>query len=259
MRMGSAPVGARSRYHGVPALCGHHDNPLLNALELTGRARTHIVQLEQPRVAIHRDAAGDFQSMCAAARAEGIEIAVFSGFRDFESQLGIWNRKYRGERVLLDENGDALDYASLDEGEIVGHILRWSALPGASRHHWGSELDLYDTAAMPEGYRIQLVPAEYAPDGVFARLSAWLADNAMRHGFFRPYREFLGGVYPEPWHWSYAPVSVPALAALTPDVIAEAVQSSELLGKERVLAQLADVYSRYVLAVAPAPSGIALA
>lgn len=232
---------------------------MLNALELTGRARTHIVQLEQPRVAIHRDAVNDFQAMCAAARAEGIEIAVFSGFRDFDSQLAIWNRKYRGERVLLDENGQALDHASLNEDEIVGHILRWSALPGASRHHWGSELDLFDTAAMPDGYRIQLVPAEYAADGVFARLSAWLEDNAIRYGFFRPYREFLGGVYPEPWHWSYAPVSVPALAALTADVIAESVSSSELLGKERVLARLADVYGRYVMAVAPAPAGIALA
>lgn len=231
---------------------------MLNPLELTGRARTHIVQLEQPRVAIHRDAAEDFQALCAAARAEGIEIAVFSGFRDFDSQLGIWNRKYRGERVLLDENGEPLDYARLDEEQIVGHILRWSALPGASRHHWGSELDLYDSAAMPEGYRIQLVPAEYAPDGVFARLAAWLADNAVRYGFFRPYLEFLGGVYPEPWHWSYAPVSVPALAALTPKVIAAAITGSELLGKERVLARLDDVYGRYVLAVAPAPAGIAL-
>ena len=240
-------------------LCDAAVHLMLNPLELTGRTRTHIVQLEQPRVALHRDAADDFLAMCTAARAEGIEIAVFSGFRDFDSQLAIWNRKFRGERVLLDEHGQPLDHASLSEEEIVGHILRWSALPGASRHHWGSELDLYDVAALPEGYRIQLVPAEYAQDGVFARLAAWLADHAMRYGFFRPYLEFLGGVYPEPWHWSYAPVSVSALAALTPEVIAEAVTGSELLGKERVLARLADVYGRYVLAVAPAPAGIALA
>ena len=40
---------------------------------------------------------------------------------------------------------------------MVG-ILEWSALPGASRHHWGSEFDVFDLAALPEGYRVQLLP-----------------------------------------------------------------------------------------------------
>lgn len=31
---------------------------MLNNLELTGWARTHIVQIEQPRAALHRDAGG---------------------------------------------------------------------------------------------------------------------------------------------------------------------------------------------------------
>lgn len=226
---------------------------MLDAFQLTGRTRSHIVQLEQPRVAMHRDAVNDFLALCDAAREEGIEIAVFSGFRDFDSQLGIWNRKFRGERPLLDASGVAVDHASLDEPAIIDHILRWSALPGASRHHWGSELDLYDAAAMPEGYRVRLVPDEYAQGGVFARLAAWLGENAARFGFFRPYASFLGGVYPEPWHWSYAPVSVPALAALTPDVIANAVAGSDLLGKSSVLARIRELHRGYVLAVAGPP------
>ncbi len=133
---------------------------MLDALQLTGRSRSHIAQLDAPRVALHVDAVADFLEMCAAARQADIEIAVFSGFRDFDSQVTIWNRKYRGERALLDAHGVPVDHATLDAAARVDHILRWSALPGASRHHWGSELDLYDSAALPEGYRVQLVPSE---------------------------------------------------------------------------------------------------
>jgi len=230
--------------------------PMLDALQLTGRTRTHIAQLDSPRVALHVDAVADFLALREAARKSGIEIAVFSGFRDFESQLALWNRKFRGERPLLDADGLPVDHASLDEAGIVDHILRWTALPGASRHHWGSELDLYDVAALPEDYRVQLVPAEYALTGVFAHLAGWLADNAAGFGFFRPYAAFLGGVYPEPWHWSYAPVSVPALAALTPAVIAEAVTTSDLLGKENVLGRLVELHRTYVSAVNPPPQGV---
>lgn len=232
---------------------------MLNPFELTGRTRTHIVQLETPRVAIHCDAAGDFLALCEAARKERMEIAVFSGFRDFESQLAIWNRKFRGERPLLDADGIAVDPTNLDEPAIIDHILRWSALPGASRHHWGSELDLYDAAALPEGYRVQLVPDEYAPTGVFARLSAWLAAHAAEFGFFRPYAAFLGGVFPEPWHWSYAPVSMPALAALTPDVIASALSGADILGKANVLARLGELHRSHVLAVAGPPADLRIA
>jgi LAS superfamily LD-carboxypeptidase LdcB len=232
---------------------------MLDPFELTGRTRTHIAQLDRPRAALHRDAVGDFLAMCESARAESIEIAVFSGFRDFDSQLAIWNRKFRGERPLLDADGATIDRANLDEAAIVDHILRWTALPGASRHHWGSELDLYDAAALPDGYRVQLVPGEYAPDGVFAKLAAWLAGHAGRFGFYRPYAAFLGGVYPEPWHWSYAPVSVSAQAAMTRDIMAEALEGSSLLGKANVLSRLDELHRSHVIAVAGPPGGLKLA
>ena len=54
-------------------------------------------------------------------------------------------------------------------------ILHWSALPGASRHHWGTEIDVIDRAALLHGQLAQLVPDEYAADGVFAKLGLWLS------------------------------------------------------------------------------------
>src|SRR4051794_40200825 len=125
---------------------------MLSPLELTGRVRTHVVQRDDLRAALHPEALDAFCDMKADAARGGIEIAIVSSFRDFAAQQRIWDLKYRGERPLYDANGNVRDHASLSEDELVDAILCWSALPGASRHHWGTELDVVDAAAMPESY-----------------------------------------------------------------------------------------------------------
>ena len=231
---------------------------MLNELELTGRATTHVVQRDDLKAAIHRDALGPFLALKESAGAVGIELEIASGFRDFAAQLRIWNMKYRGERPLYDEAGNVRDHASLDPVELIEGILCWSALPGASRHHWGTDIDVIDRAAMPDGYRYKLVPEEYAPGGVFHALNVWLDANIARFGFYRPYTEYRGGVHPEPWHLSFAPVSSVALSLLTPDVVAAAVRDSDVLGREEVLARLPEIYRRYVTNVAPS-AGVTMA
>jgi LAS superfamily LD-carboxypeptidase LdcB len=230
---------------------------MLNDLELTGRARTHVVQRDDLGAALHARALEAFLAMRAEAAREGFDIAITSGFRDFEAQERIWNLKWKGERPLYDAQGIPREHASLTRGELVEAILCWSALPGASRHHWGSELDVVDRAAMPEGYRVKLLPEETAPGGVFHALHGWLDDNMARFGFFRPYASFRGGVHPEAWHLSYAPVADPALDSLTPALLAAAVQESAILGRELVLERIADIHRRYVANI-DSPPGEAL-
>ncbi len=226
---------------------------MLNTLELTGRARTHVCQLDELQAALHRDVVNPFLAMREAAAFQGIDIAVASSFRDFDAQLRIWNKKFSGERTLYDAQGVALDYASLTEPQIIEAILCWSALPGASRHHWGTEIDVIDRAALgPEG-RYELLPQETEPGGVFHRLHLWLNANMADHGFYRPYDAHRGGVNPEPWHISYAPISSVAMRLVTLDVLRDAVVNSEVLGKERVLQQLTAIAERYVFNVAAAP------
>jgi len=227
---------------------------MLNALELTGRARTHVVQRDDLGAALHAAVVEPFLAMRQAAADDGIDIAIVSGFRDFDAQARIWNLKFRGERPLYGRDGVPRDPASMTADQLIDAILCWSALPGASRHHWGSELDVIDRAAMPEGYRVRLLPEEAAAGGVFFRMHEWLSARMTAYGFFRPYRTDRGGVAAEPWHLSHAPVSIAAQAALTPQIVADALRSADILGRDEVLARLPRIFDRYVANV-DAPAG----
>lgn len=221
----------------------------MNELELTGRARTHIIELQQPACALHYEVVAAFLAMRDAAASDGIELHARSSFRDFDTQVAIWNRKWRGERPLLDRHGRTLERASISDAQCVDAILCWSAIPGGSRHHWGSDIDVIDAQAIPNGYAVQLIPEEYAPDGIFKRLAHWLDANMRHFGFFRPYRTDRGGVSPEPWHLSYAPVAIPALEALSLSMLRQVIESSALDGKPYVLARLPEIYTRFLLPI----------
>ena len=227
--------------------------------ELTGRAASHVVLLAGFPVQVHRDVAAPFLALRAAAARDGIDLVPVSGFRDFARQCLIWNGKYRGERPLLDRRGEPLAAASLAPAARVDAILVWSALPGASRHHWGTDLDVIDAAALPPGYTPQLVPAEYAPGGPFARLEGWLSAHAAGFGFYRPYAQDRGGVLPEPWHLSHAALAAQAQDALDVDVLRGALAGAGLEGSEEIGARLQALHARYVLNVDPAPPAALLA
>lgn len=195
--------------------------------------------------------------MHAAARRAGIEIALASTYRDFETQARIWNEKWTGRRKLVDRGGRTLDANALAPAARVAAILAWSAAPGASRHHWGTDIDLVDRAALAENQRYHLLPEEYAPGGVFHKMRVWLDDNMASFDFFRPYAEYRGGVYAEPWHLSHAPTAAVALTLLTPELIAATVSDSEILGREEVLARLPHIYRTYVTNISSPPAAVA--
>jgi LAS superfamily LD-carboxypeptidase LdcB len=207
------------------------------------------VDLPAPVCALHVAVAVPFLSMRRAASADGFDLQAVSGFRDFERQIAIWNGKFSGERPLYDAHGHSLDALALAPTERIAAILLWSALPGASRHHWGTDLDLIDASAVAPGYRVKLSADEFATGGPFAALSAWLEAHAARFGFFRPFRGVLSGVRPEPWHYSFAPVAENARRALGPQVLRSALARAPLLGRDDVLARIDELHARYVAAV----------
>ena len=226
---------------------------MFNELEVTGRARTHVVQFDAPRFAAHPDVAAAFLRLRVAAARDGIELRPYSSFRGYAAQARIWQMKYGGHAPLYDIAGKLRDRAGMSEDELIWHILDWSALPGASRHQWGSEIDVVDGAVMPPGYKPRLLHDEVADGGLFAPLHRWLDAHIHEHGFFRPYARFQGGMFPEPWHLSYAPVSMRAIADLTLDVLRRATEASDLPGKARVLELLPQILERHVRNIVPPP------
>lgn len=221
----------------------------LDELELTGRARTHVRQYAQPRFAARPEVAAAFLDMRAAAARDGIDMVPIASWRPFEAQARNWNRKFAGEATLYDCDGNPRDRAALAPEAIVRAILAWTGLPGATRRHWGTDIDVFDRAAQPPGYRTKLLPDEARPDGVYARLHVWLDVHAARFGFFRPYRTRRGGMCPAPWHLSHAPSAAAALAALDIDMVARAVRASDLLGRDLVLEMLPTLFRDHVLNV----------
>jgi LAS superfamily LD-carboxypeptidase LdcB len=229
---------------------GYKTMSILDTKQLTGQTRTHVLEFKEFGFTLQPDAAQAFIALRAAAARDGLDVAAASSFRDFERQLTIWNDKYLGRRTLLDRDGDELDRSQMSGHELVRAILQWSALPGASRHHWGTEIDVFDRHALPAKQSVQLLPSEFASGGLFAPLDRWLAAHAADYGFFRPYDRDRGGVRPEPWHLSFAPLADGALKGLTLEILAAALEGVDLAGAALVAEQLDEIHARYVSAVA---------
>jgi LAS superfamily LD-carboxypeptidase LdcB len=221
----------------------------VNDAELTGQARTHIAAVDDPECLLHAQVVTPFLNLRRAAKEEGIDLAAVSSFRDFDRQLAIWNGKFSGERPMSDAQGLRLDARSLTPQQRVDAILLWSALPGASRHHWGTDVDLVDRRLSAAGYQIKLTREEFAPGGPFSDLDRWLTIHAPRFGFFRPFQGMRSGVQPEPWHFSFAPIAEKARRRLSPQLLRNALTGAALLGKEVVLEHLDELHARYVAAI----------
>ena len=222
--------------------------PLLTDALLTGRDDALIdhASLERP---VHRELVPAFRALQSRAREAGFDLAIVSGYRNYARQLRIWNEKANGQRPLLDSAGRQLDASTLTDWERVQAILRWSALPGASRHHWGSDIDVYDRAAVDIDYVVQLTPDEVADHGPFGPLHRWLDDQMARGdcaGFFRPYAEDRGGVAPERWHLCYAPVALQFQRQLSPQRLLRALDVPELQLRGCVHRQWAEIFERFI-------------
>ena len=217
--------------------------------QLLGLDESHLILVGRGPHRLTAATAAAFNDMQVAAAYEGFNLQAASSWRGFERQLAIWNGKWRGERPLLDADNQPLDALQLDDMERLHAILRWSALPGTSRHHWGTDLDIYDPDCLPVGTRLALEPWEYEAGGWFADLGEWLGDHMTDFGFFLPYAKPLDaaqGVAYEPWHISFAPES--GEQRLDPDALALCLQQADIEGKACILAHLDEILARYVTA-----------
>ena len=175
-----------------------------------GLSTEHLVSIA-PDFLMEGETANAFQALGRRAAERGLDLRVASAFRDYDRQVRIINDKWTGARPVTDGEGRLLDRARHDDEEWLNHILRFSALPGMSRHHWGTDLDVWDASAVDTDYRPLLSPSEYGTSGPFCEMTRWLDELIAAHdaeGFYRPYAADHGGIAPEAWHISYGPAAL---------------------------------------------------
>ncbi|PQQ41325.1 peptidase M15 [Photorhabdus luminescens] len=218
---------------------------MITANMLTGLATGHLISLSGNH-RLQPEAANAFLAMQQAAEKAGINLQPASTFRDFQRQQAIWNGKFRGERPVLDENSQPMDITQLSEGERCKAILRWSALPGGSRHHWGTELDIYDPTMLPDNQKLLLEPWEYENGGYFEPLTHWLTENMAHFGFYRPFVGHNSGIAYEPWHISYQPLAKQLKKLLTQQILLDVWQQHDIAGIDWLSANLPYIFENYL-------------
>lgn len=153
-----------------------------------------------------------FEEMAESAAKAGFRLTVISATRNFFSQKAIWEEKFTGVRKIRGQN---IAKTIPNEEQRSLEILRYSSMPGTSRHHWGTDLDLHE--AQLKGPALS---NDTLSKGRGLELYNWLVENAGKHGFCQPYRgaptarnggRYVRGYEEERWHWSYKPLSSPYL------------------------------------------------
>lgn len=210
-------------------ICGHYDARSDSSFVLIDNQYA-----DRPGMYLKKQAYDAFILMWQAARKDGIELTIRSATRNFDYQRGIWERKWTGQTILSDGT-NASNIA--DPAERALKILEYSSMPGTSRHHWGTEIDLNS------------FENRWFESGSGLNTFNWLESNASNFGYCRPYtakddnRPF--GYNEEKWHWSYFP-----LAKDYTRFAADSLNNMDIngfLGSE--VAQEISVVEKYVLGI----------
>ena len=160
--------------------------------------------------------------MKKAAFSDGVAIEIVSSFRSFDRQESIWEGKY----LRYTDDDGMTPMAAIDK------IIEYSTIPGTSRHHWGTDIDITDGNKKVSGDL--LVPEKFGEGGPFEDLKKWMDKNANTYGFYMVYTDNpkRKGFKYEPWHYSYAPISIPMLKHYRKKNILRLLQQEDFLGCE---------------------------
>lgn len=188
-------------------------------LELMGKAD---IELVGEGINLRPMAHDAFVEMKKAAYSDGIDIKVVSSYRSFARQEAIFERKFL--RYTEDEGMEPL--AAIDK------IIEYSTIPGTSRHHWGTDVDIVDGYRKVEGD--VLVPSKFEVGGPYEDFKKWMDENANTFDFHLVYTNDpkRKGFKYEPWHYSFAPLSVPMLTEFRKKNIMSLLKRESFLGAE---------------------------
>lgn len=136
---------------------------------------------------LRKEAYVQFKLMAEAAQKEGLKLQIISATRNFNYQKGIWERKWARSK-----------YMGWDAFKKADDILNYSSMPGSSRHHWGTDIDLNS------------LKNDFFTSGDGLKLYEWLVAKGPAFGFYQVYTSKEAGrtgYNEEKWHWSYLPLA----------------------------------------------------
>lgn len=173
-----------------------------------------------------------FKKMHVAALKDGVKLSILSATRNFKIQKTIWEAKWLGARKI--ENGKDASKTYPDPKTRALQILKFSSMPGTSRHHWGTDIDINN------------LNNSYFKKGKGLKEYKWLQNHAAGFGFCQPYTEGRPhGYQEERWHWSYLPI-----AKKLSDQAKLRLKNEMILGfKGAETAQQINVVDHYVLGI----------
>lgn len=177
----TAPADTPLVVDGIPVVSKWH--PLTKA---------YVPAWATAKDGLHPEVRAAFNAMAADAKADGMTLAVRSGYRDFKTQDASFKRAWSkyGERAR-----------------------RYYAEAGHSEHQTGLALDLSSEGVGQPGYAFAKTPE-----------AGWVAEHAAEYGFIVRYpegKQAITGVDHEPWHLRWVGVDVAGRMAATPGITLE--------------------------------------
>ena len=173
-------------------------------------------------ILLERNTFHAFNKMKDAAKKDGFNLKIVSAYRGYERQKYIWNNKYN----------KFTNTHSLEPLKAIKEIIRYSTIPGTSRHHWGTDIDIIDEKYSDE--EDVLKTSKFEKGGVFYDIKNWLDLNSEKFGFFITYNNDTKrkGFEHEPWHYSYAPISKKILNTLIKSGLKKIIKKENINGAE---------------------------
>ena len=206
--------------------------------QLVGKSDAQLVGLGYK---LQKEVKESFELMWADAVRSGIDLKIVSSYRSFKRQEQIWTKKY-----------NRFTSEGMSPEEAINKIIEYSTIPGTSRHHWGTDIDIID-GGEPQPLSV-LEEKHFVEGGVYFKLKKWMDEHANTYGFYLVYTddENRKGFKYEPWHYSYKPISKEMLAQYQKIDIQELLKKDKLVGSDFFTNQfISDYVNQNILDINP--------
>lgn len=170
-----------------------------------------------------------FEQMRSEAVKNGVYLRIVSATRTFSDQKRLWEDKWTARMPVNTDTGEFLprplsrqDFLTKEQRAL--RILEFTAMPSASRHHWGTDFDLNDVN--PSYWATLKGQREYF----------WLTENAPKFGFCQVYSANRpSGYHEEKWHWSYLPIARTLTNEYQKQITDSDITLTEFIGSETAI------------------------